>query len=125
MILDGFPATRLVSANRRIHHHARADVCRYWRDLARTTALDVYGRADAGEAWHEQVRIVLTVRFPDRRRHDVGNLYPYVAKPIVDGLVDARVIPDDDDRHLTGPDMRRDPERGPHRIVISIEDVAA
>jgi hypothetical protein len=37
-------------------------------------------------------------------------------------MVDARLLPDDSDRYLIGPDVRRDPERGPHRIVIEIED---
>ena len=81
------------------------------------------GVADVGESWHNRVRIILTVRFNDKRRHDVGNLYPYVAKPIVDGLVDARLVPDDDDAHVIGPDLRRDPEKGPHRITITIEDL--
>jgi hypothetical protein len=78
--------------------------------------------ADIGCTWHTKARITVTIRFPDLRRRDVSNLYPYVAKPLVDGLIDARILPDDDDLHIIGPDMRRDPERGPHRIVISIED---
>jgi len=117
-----FDPKQLISANRRIHHHQRAQVCSYWRELARKAVLHEYGTADAGCSWHQRVRIVVTVRFPDLRRRDVGNLYPYVAKPIVDGLVDGRLVPDDDDRHVIGPDMRRDPERGPHRITIRIED---
>lgn len=125
IVLDDINPRRLVSANRRIHHIVRSQICLYWRELAANAALDAYGRADDGEAWHNRVRIVVTVRFPDKRRRDVSNLYPYVAKPLVDGLVDARVIPDDDDLHVIGPDMRRDPENGPHRVVIDIQEVAA
>jgi hypothetical protein len=123
LVLEDFPPRRLVSGNRRIHHYVRAEVCAMWRKLAHDTAVAAYGHADVGETWHQRARIVVTVRFPDLRRRDVSNLYPYVAKPIVDGLIDARVLPDDDDHHLIGPDMRRDPERGPHRIRIDIEDI--
>lgn len=122
IILNDPDPKQLVSGNRRIHHFQRAQVCAYWRDQARIAALGAYGHADLGEAWHTRARIVLTFRFPDLRRRDVSNLYPYVAKPIVDGLVDARVLPDDDDLHLIGPDLRRDPERGPHRVLIDIQE---
>lgn len=121
-LVDVDPA-KLVSANRRIHHMTRATTCAYWRKAAHDAAIEAYGWADVGQAWHNRVRIVLTVRFPDKRRRDVGNLYPYVAKPIVDGLVDARLVYDDDDTHVVGPDLRRDPDRGPLRIRIDIEDI--
>lgn len=123
LVLDDLDAKQLVSGNRRIHHFTRATVCAYWRDLAAQVATAEYGVADQGQSWHQRARIVITVRFPDLRRRDVSNLYPYVAKPIVDGLVDARLIPDDDDKHVIGPDLRRDPERGPHRITIHIHDL--
>lgn len=124
LVLDDIEPRRLVSANRRIHHYVRAEVCAYWRKLAHDAAVDAYGYADVGQTWHTAVRVVVTARFPDLRRRDVGNLYPYVAKPLVDGLVDARVIPDDDDRHCIGPDLRRDHSRGAARLTIRIEDLA-
>lgn len=123
LLLDDINPRRLVSANRRIHHMVRAEVCAYWRKAAHDAAIAAYGHADVGETWHHRVRIVITCRFPDLRRRDVGNLYPYVAKPIVDGLVDARVIPDDDDHHVMGPDLRRDPSRGPAALLVRIEDL--
>lgn len=123
IVLDELESKRLVSGNRRIHHMVRAQTCAYWRVLARDAAYRAFGGAEQGEAWFPRARIVLTFRFPDLRRRDVSNLYPYVAKPIVDGLVDARVLPDDDDRHLVGPDLRRDAARGPHRVLIHIEEV--
>lgn len=39
----------------------------------------------------------------DRRRRDRHNLYPSV-KALVDGLVDAKVVPDDDAEHLSAPE---------------------
>lgn len=123
LVLDDINPRRLVSANRRIHHMVRSEVCAYWRRLAHDRVIADYGCADVGRTWHQRIRVVVTVRFNDRRRHDVGNLYPYVAKPIVDGLVDARLIADDDDSHVVGPDLRRDPEKGPLRITLRIEDL--
>jgi crossover junction endodeoxyribonuclease RusA len=123
LTIDVAHPRRLVSGNRRIHHMVRAEVCAYWRKLAHDVAVDAYGYADVGQAWHQKARIVVWVRFPDKRRRDVSNLYPYVAKPLVDGLVDARVLPDDDDHHLIGPDLRRDLTRGPHQVRIDIEDI--
>lgn len=114
---------QLLSANKRIHYHQRAEAARYWRSKGRRVIGDAYGRADEGQAWHQAARIILTFRFPDNRRHDVGNLYPYVAKPLVDGFIDARLLPDDNDKHLIGPDLRRDPEKGPHRITVQILDI--
>lgn len=121
LILEDIVPTRLVSGNRRIHHMVRAQVCAYWRQLAHVAARQHYGPRAEG-SWHDRVRIVVHVRFPDNRRRDVANLHPYVAKPLVDGLVDARVISDDDDLHVTGPDLRRERPNGPHRITITITD---
>lgn len=122
LVLDDFNPRRLVSANRRIHHHVRAEVCAYWRKLGHDLVTADYGYADVGQTWHQRIALTATFRFPDRRRRDTVNLYPYVVKPLVDGMVDARLLPDDDDTHLVGPDFRRDPEHGPHRIVLTIED---
>jgi hypothetical protein len=115
LILDNIDPRRLVSANKRIHHHVRAELCRYWRGLGWTAA------SEHGETY-DRAHITVTFRFPNLIRRDVLNLYPYVVKPLIDGMVtDAGMLPDDDDLHLIGPDLRRDPERGPHRIVVQIE----
>lgn len=39
-------------------------------------------------------------------------------KALVDGLVDAGLLPDDDARHLQGPDMRLDPRHAGKRMGI-------
>ena len=121
MILDDFDPVRLVTANRRIHHIVRARTCAHWRQLGHDLIVAEYGHADVGETWHQRIHATVTFRFPDKRRRDVLNLYPYVVKPLVDGWVDARLLPDDDDRHLI-LDIRRDLERGPHRISVDVED---
>lgn len=115
---------QILSANKRIHYHQRAEAARYWRNLGRLAILANYGTGtNPGQPRHQAARIILTFRWPDNRRHDVGNLYPYVAKPLVDGFIDARLLPDDNDKHLIGPDLRRDPEKGPHRITVQILDI--
>lgn len=43
--------------------------------------------------------------------------YMATVKPIVDGLVDAGVLPDDDAKHLLGPDLRRHPEVTKKRLA--------
>lgn len=125
IVLDDINPRRLISSNRRIHHMVRSEVANYWRALGREVIHDSYGHADEGCSWHTRARIVVRFRFPDLRRRDCHNLYAYVIKPLVDGMIDARLLPDDDDLHLIGPDVRRDPERGPHRITVTVEEVAA
>jgi hypothetical protein len=119
----------LVSANRRISYWKRAELQKLWRRVARTLAANdqtLHG------AWYApdydtppRARITVTIRFPNRRTRDVGNYYPLVAKPIVDGLKDAGWLVDDSDDHLIGPDLRRDPELGPHRVTVRIEALPA
>lgn len=121
--LDDDDAKRLTSANTKLHRAVAGQTRAHWRARAAGVARDAYGHADHGQHWHQRVRIVLTFRFPTRRRRDTPNLYSYVGKPIVDGLVDAQLIPDDDDHHVIGPDMRRDPVNGPLQIRIHIEDL--
>ncbi|QHO91050.1 hypothetical protein CWT12_06560 [Actinomyces sp. 432] len=62
----------------------------------------------------ERARIVIEILFPDRRRRDTHNLMA-TAKPIVDGLVDAGLLPDDDARHLAGPHLEASTELSPKR----------
>lgn len=69
------------------------------------------------------VHVTAWVQYPTNGRSDPANAYPTV-KALVDGMVDAGVIPDDSSKFLAGPDMRRDEglsERGTHRIRLVIE----
>ena len=82
------------NAERRWHYHKRAQMVR---------------DARARWAWHalaarvprlDRIRVEAQPMSKDRRwRPDVAACYPSV-KAAIDGLVDARVIPDDDDRHV-------------------------
>lgn len=97
------PPTIYLNSNDRIHFQVRATRTRAWRETAW-----VYAKVNRLPRL-EKARIVVTYGFPNRRRRDVGNLYP-TSKAIVDGLVDAGVLDDDDDTHLIGPDQRRSPQ---------------
>ena len=111
-------AASLVSANRRIHWSQRAKLQKHWR-----LAAFVAARAEQAPAWtlSERRAITATIRYPDKRRRDVSNLYPLVVKPAIDGLVDAAWLFDDSDDYVESVTIRRDPENGPHRVTITVE----
>lgn len=106
----------LLNSNRRVHWRVRA---------ARTRAIRMTANACARRARVprlDRAHIVAEYRPPDRRRRDVANLYPSF-KAAVDGLVDARVLPDDSDAHLVGPDMRVGPVQDGGRLVLHITEL--
>jgi crossover junction endodeoxyribonuclease RusA len=107
------PPCDFINANSRLHHHAKAKLTKAWRDATRAQADVLSG------GWTIPVHIVVSIRFPNNIRRDVGNYYP-TAKAIVDGLVDAGVLPDDDDKHVVGPDNRREYPNGPARVTVTI-----
>ena len=93
-------SSNLLSANQRLH----------WAEKARRTK--ILRQAGAMNARSqcvpvmERAHLTVFVSWPSRRRRDVSNLAPTI-KGIVDGVVqDAKRLPDDDDKHLTGPDLR-------------------
>lgn len=49
-----------------------------------------------------RARVEFEFAYPDRRRRDRHNLAPTV-KAMMDGLIDAGLLPDDSDRFLDGP----------------------
>lgn len=49
-----------------------------------------------------RARVEFEFAYPDRRRRDRHNLAPTV-KALMDGLIDAGMLPDDSDRFLDGP----------------------
>lgn len=88
-----------LSANVRLHHQQKAQLDALWRGigkrLAQAAKIPPLGRAHVLVEWRPR----------DNRRRDPANLAP-LAKAFVDGLVDAKVLPDDDAGHLDGPDCR-------------------
>lgn len=95
------PSAQMLSLNDRGDRRRTAPTVKNLR----TTAM-IRARA-AGIGRSERLRIVAWMRFPDARRRDPHNYMPTL-KALVDGFVDAGVLPDDDKRHLQGPDPRCD-----------------
>lgn len=83
------PPLPYVSPNKRGHWTARSRHNRAWRHAAKVLAIK------AGIPPCARISVALTYTPPDRRRRDPDNLVSGVLKPVVDGLVDARVIVDD------------------------------
>ena len=75
-----------------------------------------------------RAHVTVHVHGRTRVRTDPANSYPTV-KAVVDGFVDAGVLPDDDASHLDGPDMRLgDPDphlpTGAHRLTVDITQLS-
>ena len=114
-------ASDVLNLNDREHWRLKANKSKYIRQLAEQIAR-------ASRAPHlKRALLTVEIAFPDRKRRDPHNWMATV-KPIVDGLVKAGVLPDDDAAHLDGPDMRlgapdsRLPT-GWHKLTINITDI--
>ena len=101
MITYDIPRALLLTSNQRQHWATKAKITRELRRIAFW-----YGRAHLDQAPDAfPVRCVVTINYRDRRRRDAANLAPTV-KAIVDGLVDAGILPDDSTEYLSGADPR-------------------
>lgn len=87
-----------VNEERRWHWRQRADAQRQVREAAALLAAKVGAQLTP-------VTIEVTPLLPRGRRQDAGNCVT-VAKPAIDGLVDAGVIPDDSGRYLSAVTFR-------------------
>jgi Holliday junction resolvase RusA-like endonuclease len=106
----------LLNANQRRHWRHRQRVTKSWRE-------ETGWRARAARVPSlERARIVVEFSFGDQRRRDVNNYQP-TAKAIVDGLVDVGLLPDDNDRHLVGPDLRRVEHPGLALVRVVVTDL--
>lgn len=99
------PRTWLLSANQRLNWRRKAERSRWLRTAARASAAAYRQSLGQRAPLEVKVRCEVQVAWPNRRRRDVHNLMPTV-KPCIDGIVDARVLHDDSDQHLLGPDLR-------------------
>jgi len=95
------PAEEMISMNDRSH----------WTNTHRQTlSLRERGYFAVRATPHpvfEHAACKVLVRYPDTRpRRDVAN-YMGTVKPLIDGMVQARLLPDDDDVHLEGPWLHR------------------
>ena len=93
------PATEVLTSNQRLHWGERARRTRALRWRA------TLAYREAGKPRLEVAHCVATFTYRDRRRRDDHNLGPTL-KALIDGVVAAGLLPDDDHDHLAGPDIR-------------------
>ena len=93
------PLTRskLITANDKMHWAARARLTKQIRQWGYLLGREGEGVARLGLT---HARVEVEFAYPDRRRRDRSNLAPTV-KALMDGLIDAGLLPDDAD-HLAG-----------------------
>lgn len=97
--LDVF-AHEILTANQRLHWAEKARRTRVIRQRARYAKRGPEHYVPMGRA-----RCVAYVTYRDRRRRDSANVAPTL-KACIDGVVDSGLLPDDDNDHLIGPDIR-------------------
>lgn len=86
----------LLNMNSRQHWAVKAREVAAWRSRAFYAARSVPAvRRNCGPSF-----VMLTLPVPDRRRRDPANLFA-TAKPVVDGLVDGAIWPDDTPEWVT------------------------
>ena len=107
----------LLNANQRLHYAPKARITQALRKLGTEKA--------QGLPSFDRTHLTVRIHWPDKRHRDAHNIYPTL-KALIDGFVDAGVIPDDNDDYLVGPDLRRADTRsgvkGLTRFVFEFRD---
>ena len=116
------------SANARwFHVNARKQ---YRRDVGTESMGKLMGSGTAG-TWRRflkekpRLRLTETYRFADKRKRDVRNLFA-AFKAGEDGLVDASILPGDDDSVLEhgAPRIERVKTKAEEGVLVEIEEIA-
>lgn len=98
----------------------------HFRDTAkRASKLRELASKEVVRAMQAPVRVIVTVQQDTARRFDPANWYPTV-KPLIDGLVDAGILPDDDSKHIEQVIFthgRSQCEKGHTNIILSFEEI--
>lgn len=105
-----------LNAERKLHWSARKAVAAYWRSNTES-AVRMAGIPRMG-----RVHVVVWFHKATNRMYDVSNLLP-VAKSCVDSLVDAGIVPDDNNHYVIGPDLRAGAKSPTPHIRIEITDL--
>lgn len=108
----------MLNLNQRYHWAKKAALTKHWRRFAFINAM-----AAELPRGLDRVHIVAHVTKSTNRQYDVHNLMPTL-KACVDGLVDYGLIPDDTNKHLTGPDLRQGGKGAPG-ITLTITEESA
>lgn len=113
------PDSAWLTSNRKEHPQVVARKRRVLRQLAWAKTKQARLRPYSGP-----VHVMAWIQYRTGGRADPCNAYPSI-KSLIDGLVDAGLITDDDSEHVIGPDMRRTPGKAPadcHRIKLTFTE---
>ena len=113
---DGKTKILWINANSRQHWAQRAKATKQWREAAFRTTLQTHIPP------LDRAHITVTIHKTRDGRWDPANLAP-TAKAIVDGLIDANVLPDDSSEYLEGPDMRAGTKADHPHVVVTIREL--
>lgn len=120
------PGLTLINANHSMHYQKKAKLTRSLREAATAACntnelLRAAIVAAAGLPVLRHAHIIGVYHPARGGRVDPANLYPSF-KAAVDGIVDARVLEDDDATRVLGPDMRLGPVVTGGQIVLHIHE---
>jgi len=113
-VIDIPAPCKLLNTNQRHHRMEKAKLTKAWRKAGEKAAYHT-------PPFEGQVHITAHIIKPRGGRWDPNNYWDTV-KPLVDGLVDAGVLRDDDWEHVIGPDHRRG-GKGEARVILTIEQL--
>jgi crossover junction endodeoxyribonuclease RusA len=121
VVVPGRPFS--LNRERTQHWAVQARRTKELRKVAYDAALDEIGGSKPAEPMFEQVTISVFPCALDRRyRQDIANCYPSF-KACLDGIVDANVIEDDNDRHVLS--VKFYPHQyGKDQMALLIKEVA-
>ena len=111
------PAALWLTANGREHWREKARRTKALRTLAYAHCMPRTTRFDG------PVDVTATISYPTARRADPANASPTV-KAVLDGIVDAGLLADDDHRHVPRVTFERGSDtktRGLYRVCIDLE----
>lgn len=103
LALEVIAPCSFINANARTHWAVKRKQTAAWRQQARAAAYEATRKGTP--TLPTPVRVIVWIHRPHRGRWDPGNYAP-TAKALVDGLVDAGLLVDDDVTRVIGPDCR-------------------
>ena len=118
-ILDIPAPCKFLNSNDRLHRMKAAHLTAIWRNAGTVAVLDQIGTPV--QTFMRKVHVTVKVWKKTANRYDPGNLYP-TAKAVLDGIVSAGLLKDDDWIHVDGPDMRHGGFGAP-ALLIRIEEI--
>ncbi|WP_138443535.1 hypothetical protein [Sinomonas susongensis] len=115
LVLDVPAPCDWINANHRPHPLAKARLTRQWREAGHAAV------PPGTQPFPGRVRVLAKIYKPRRGIYDPNNLNG-TTKAILDGVVDAGLLPDDSFVYVDGPDHRHG-GIGQPRVVFEIEEL--